>query len=122
MRNSFQRCKKLGYVVCILLLYSCNATKHLIKDDQSLLISNGIAIKYTGKVVSDKTELKSELAKQVVYNQQPNKKFMSLFRLKLGIYTMSVLKNEKRLIKKKQLEAKILTGNYTRKDTNTLVM
>ena len=107
--------------MCILLVYSCNATKHLIKDDQSLLIGNGIGVKYTGKVVSDKTELKSELAKQVVYNQQPNKKFLSLFRLKLGIYTMSILTNEKRLTKKKDLEAKILSGNYTQKDTAQLV-
>ncbi len=117
MQNSFQRCKKLGYVVCILLFYSCNATKHLIKDDQSLLIGNGIAIKYTGKVVSDKTNLKSELAKQVVYNQQPNKKFLSLFRLKLGIYTMSILKNEKRLVKKKELETKIQKGTYSKGDS-----
>ncbi|HOY40947.1 MAG TPA: hypothetical protein PLX60_03750, partial [Chitinophagales bacterium] len=103
--------------MCILLLYSCNATKHLIKDDQSLLIGNGVAVKYTGKVVSDKTDLKTEIAKQVVYNQQPNKKFMSIFRLKLGIYTLSVLKNEKRLIQKKELEAKIASGDYTKKDT-----
>lgn len=107
--------------MCILLLYSCNATKHLIKDDQSLLINNGISVKYSGKVVSDKTELKGELAKQVVYNQQPNKKFLSLFRLKLGIYTMSILTNEKRLTRKKELEAKILSGNYTQKDTAQLV-
>ncbi len=121
MQNWVQRCKKIGYVVCILLLYSCNATKHLIKDDQSLLIGNGITVKYTGKVISDKTELKDELAKQVVYNQQPNKKFLSLFRLKLGIYTMSILKNEKRLLRKKQLEDKITSGDYTRKDTAELV-
>jgi outer membrane protein insertion porin family len=121
MQNSIQRCKKIGYAVCILLLYSCNATKHLIKDDQSLLIGNGVAVKYTGKVVSDKTDLKTEIAKQVVYNQQPNKKFMSIFRLKLGIYTLSVLKNEKRLIQKKELEAKIASGDYTKKDTAELV-
>ena len=121
MQNSIQRCKKIGYAVCILLLYSCNATKHLIKDDQSLLIGNGVAVKYTGKVVSDKTDLKTEIAKQVVYNQQPNKKFMSIFRLKLGIYTLSVLKNEKRLIQKKELEAKIASGDYTKKDTTELV-
>lgn len=120
MQNSFQRCKKIGYAVCILLLYSCNATKHLIKDDQSLLTGNSVAIKYTGKVYSDKTDLKNELAKQVVYNQQPNKKFMSIFRLKLGIYTMSVLKNEKRLVRKQELEAKINTGNYTKKDSTEL--
>lgn len=120
MQNSFQRCKKIGYAVCILLLYSCNATKHLIKDDQSLLTGNSVAVKYTGKVYSDKTDLKNELAKQVVYNQQPNKKFMSIFRLKLGIYTMSVLKNEKRLVRKQELEAKINTGNYTKKDSTEL--
>ena len=120
MYNSVQRCKKIGYVVCILLLYSCSATKHLINKDQSLLVSNGISIKYSGKVISDKTELKSELARQVVYNQQPNKKFMSLFRLKLGIYTMSVLRNEKRLEKKKAIEAKIQQGNHTKKDSVTL--
>ncbi len=120
MQNSFQRCKKIGYAVCILLLYSCNATKHLIKDDQSLLTGNSVAVKYTGKVYSDKTYLKNELAKQVVYNQQPNKKFMSIFRLKLGIYTMSVLKNEKRLVRKQELEAKINTGNYTKKDSTEL--
>ncbi len=120
MQNSFQRCKKIGYAVCILLLYSCNATKHLIKDDQSLLTGNSVAVKYTGKVYSDKTDLKNELAKQVVYNQQPNKKFMSIFRLKLGIYTMSVLKNENRLVRKQELEAKINTGNYTKKDSTEL--
>ncbi len=120
MQNSFQRCKKIGYAVCILLLYSCNATKHLIKDDQSLLTGNSVAVKYTGKVYSDKTYLKNELAKQVVYNQQPNKKFMSIFRLKLGIYTMSVLKNENRLVRKQELEAKINTGNYTKKDSTEL--
>ena len=120
MQNSFQRCKKIGYAVCILLLYSCNATKHLIKDDQSLLTGNSVAVKYTGKVYSDKTYLKNELAKQVVYNQQPNKKFMSIFRLKLGIYTMPVLKNENRLVRKQELEAKINTGNYTKKDSTEL--
>lgn len=107
--------------MCILLLYSCSATKHLIKNDQSLLISNSVSVKYSGKVVSDKAELKSELAKQVVYNQQPNKKFLSLFRLKLGIYTMSVLRNEKRTNKKRQLEEKINNGNYTKSDSTTLV-
>ena len=94
MYNSVQRCKKIGYVVCILLLYSCSATKHLINKDQSLLVSNGISIKYSGKVISDKTELKSELARQVVYNQQPNKKFLGFFRLKLGLYTKNYLKNK----------------------------
>lgn len=103
--------------MCILLLYSCNATKHIIADNESLLTSNAVAVKYTGKVLSDKTELKSELAKQVVYNQQPNKKFLSLFRLKLGIYTMSVIKNEKRLKRKKQLDSLIVSGNYTKKDS-----
>ena len=117
MQNSIQRCKKLAYVVCIFLLYSCSATKHLIKDDQSLLVSNGITVKYSGKVVSDKTTLKSELAKQVVYNQQPNKKFISLFRLKLGIYTMWVLKNEKRIMKKKELETKLKENNNNPKDS-----
>lgn len=120
MQILIQRCKKIGYVVCIMLLYSCNATKHLIKDDQSLLIGNGISVKYTGKTMTDKTDLKSELAKQVVYNQQPNKKFLSLFRLKLGIYTMSVLKNEKRLQRKQELDSIIAHGNYTRKDSDEL--
>ncbi|MFN8295844.1 MAG: BamA/TamA family outer membrane protein [Chitinophagales bacterium] len=117
MQNKLQRCKKIGYVVCILLLYSCSATKRLIKDDQSLLVGNGISVKYTGKVVSDKTELKTELAKQVVYNQQPNKKFLSIFRLKLGIYTMSVLKNEKRLKRKQELDSLIAHNNYSKKDS-----
>lgn len=102
-------------------MYSCSATKHLIKDKQSLLVSNGIKIDYTGKTYSDRTELKSDLAKQVVYNQQPNNKFLSLFRLKLGIYTMSVLKNEKRLLRKKELEEKIQSGSYSRKDSTELV-
>ncbi|HQO89698.1 MAG TPA: BamA/TamA family outer membrane protein [Chitinophagales bacterium] len=84
------------------------------------MTGNSVAVKYTGKVYSDKTDLKNELAKQVVYNQQPNKKFMSIFRLKLGIYTMSVLKNEKRLVRKQELEAKINTGNYTKKDSTEL--
>ena len=101
-------------------MYSCNATKHLIKNDQSLLISNGISIKYTGKAYTEKSDLKSELAKQVVYNQQPNKKFLSLFRLKLGIYTMSVLKNEKRLKRKLELDSIINTGNYTKKQEKEL--
>ncbi|HQO32753.1 MAG TPA: BamA/TamA family outer membrane protein [Chitinophagales bacterium] len=84
------------------------------------MTGNSVAVKYTGKVYSDKTDLKNELAKQVVYNQQPNKKFMSIFRLKLGIYTMSVLKNENRLVRKQELEAKINTGNYTKKDSTEL--
>ncbi|MCC6571238.1 MAG: BamA/TamA family outer membrane protein [Chitinophagales bacterium] len=84
------------------------------------MTGNSVAVKYTGKVYSDKTYLKNELAKQVVYNQQPNKKFMSIFRLKLGIYTMSVLKNENRLVRKQELEAKINTGNYTKKDSTEL--
>jgi outer membrane protein assembly factor BamA len=120
MQNKIQRCKKIGYVVCILLLYSCNATKHLIKNDQSLLISNGISVKYTGKAITDKTTLKSELAKQVVYNQQPNSKFLSLFRLKLGIYTMSVLKNEKRFKRKLELDSIVNSGNYTKKESKEL--
>lgn len=120
MQNSFQRCKKLGYVVCIALLYSCSATKHLIKEDQSLLISNGVSIKYSSKVVSDKTTLKSELAKQVVYNQQPNKRFISLFRLKLGVYTMNILRNEKKEARKKELETKIANNTHTAKDLSKL--
>ena len=120
MQNKIQRCKKIGYVVCILLLYSCSATKHLIKKDQSLLIGNGVTIKYTGKAVSDKTSLKSELAKQVVYNQQPNKKFLSLFRMKLGIYTMSVVKNEKRLKRKLELDSIINSGKYSTKQKKEL--
>ncbi len=98
--------------MCTLLLYSCSATKHLITDNQSLLVGNAISIKYTGKVVSDKADLKSELARQVVFNQQPNKKFLSLFRLKLGIYTKSVLKNQKRLAKKQKLESNLKYNNY----------
>lgn len=120
MQILVQRCKKLGYVVCILLLYSCNATKHLIKDDQSLLIGNGIDIKYSQKYKGDKSELKSELGKQVVYNQVPNKKFISLFRLKLGIYTKSVLKNEKRLQRKNELEKKISNNQHTEKEKKEL--
>jgi outer membrane protein insertion porin family len=106
--------------VCVLLLYSCSATKHLVKDDHSLLVSNAVSIKFTGKVEADKTDLKSELAKQVVYNQQPNKKFMSMFRLKLGIYTLSVRKNEKRLAEKNDLEKKRQSGNFTSKDSVAL--
>lgn len=117
MHNLVQRCKKIGYVGCILLLYSCSATKHLIKDDQSLLTSNGVSIKSTGKIYSDKADLKSDLGKQVVYNQQPNKKFLSLFRLKLGIYTMSILRSEKKTNQKKALEQKIESGNYSKRDS-----
>ncbi len=120
MQNKLQRCKKIGYVVCILLLYSCNATKHIIDDKESLLINNTVNIKYTGKAISDKTELKSELAKQVVYNQQPNKKFLSLFRLKLGIYTMSVIKNKKRQQRKLELDSIINSGKYSEKEKREL--
>ncbi len=120
MQNKIKNCKNIGYVVCILLLYSCSATKRLLKDDQSLLIGNNISVKYTGKAISDKTVLKSELAKQVVYNQQPNKKFLSLFRLKLGIYTMSVLKNERKLKRKLELDSIINSGNYTQKNKREL--
>lgn len=86
-------------------MYSCSATKHLIKDNQSLLVSNNIDVKFTGKISGDKTSLKSELGNQVVYDQHPNKKFMSLFRLKLGMYTKSVLKNEKRVKRKLELDS-----------------
>ncbi|MFN8283981.1 MAG: BamA/TamA family outer membrane protein [Chitinophagales bacterium] len=104
------------YLCCILFLVSCNATKRILKDDQSLLISNNISVKYTGKAVEDKAALNSALGKQVVYNQQPNKKFLSLFRLKLGIYTMSVLKNEKRLKKRIALEDKVNNLTATEKE------
>ena len=108
--------KNLVYLCCILFLVSCNATKRILKEDQSLLISNNVKVKYTGKAVEDKAALNSALAKQVVYSQQPNKKFLSLFRLKLGIYTMSVLKNEKRLKKRIALEDKVNNLTATEKE------
>ncbi|MEZ5026826.1 MAG: BamA/TamA family outer membrane protein [Chitinophagales bacterium] len=111
-----QRWKKLGYVVCILILYSCSATKHLIKDNQSLLVGNAFDIKLNGKSAVDKATLKSELGQQVVFDQHPNKKFLSLFRLKLGIYTKNVLKNEKRIKHKNELDSIIASKNYTKKD------
>lgn len=117
MVNSHQRWKKIGYLVSIFLFYSCSATKHIIKNDQSLLTNNNISLKYVGKIANDKNELKSDLAKQVVYNQQPNKKFISLFRLKLGLYTMAELRNKKRLLKKEKLEEKIQSGRYSKKDS-----
>jgi phosphorylcholine metabolism protein LicD len=108
--------KNLVYLCCILFLVSCNATKRILKEDQSLLISNNVKVKYTDKAVEDKAALNSALAKQVVYSQQPNKKFLSLFRLKLGIYTMSVLKNEKRLKKRIALEDKVNNLTATEKE------
>lgn len=117
MRNIVQRCKKISYVVCILLLYSCSATKHIINEPQSLLVSNGVDIQTTGNNGIDKATLKSELAKQVVYSQQPNKKFLGFFRLKLGVFTKTYLKNEKLLNKKQALETVIKSKNYTKQDS-----
>ncbi len=97
-------------------MYSCSATKHLIKDNQSLLVSNNIDVKFTGKVNGDKTSLKSELGNQVVYDQHPNKKFMSLFRLKLGLYTKSVLKNEKRAKRKFELDSLYAINQLSKKE------
>lgn len=96
-----------------MFLYSCSATKKLLENDQSLLIANSVKITNSGKLITEKNTLKSELAKQVVYNQQPNKKFLSLFRFKLGIYTFSTLKNKKRLQRKTDIEAKIAKGTAT---------
>ena len=101
---------------CIQLLSACSATKHLIKDNQSLLVSNNIDIKFKGKVAGDKTTLKSDLSNQVVYDQHPNKKFLSLFRLKLGIYTKSVLRNEKRILRENKLDSIYSSNNYSNKE------
>ena len=120
MQNILQRCKKIGYVVCILLLYSCSATKHLINDNQSLLVGNGIDVQFQGKTVDDKATLKSELAKQVVYNQQPNKKFLGFFRLKLGLYTKNYLKNKHLIERKQSLEALINSNKFTERDSSDL--
>lgn len=101
-------------VLCALILLSgCSATKRLLEKDQSLLIANTVQLKNSGKLITEKNTLKSELGKQVVYSQQPNKKFLSLFRMKLGIYTFSTFKNKKRLTKKIELENKISNGTAT---------
>jgi outer membrane protein assembly factor BamA len=86
---------KVGFILIIFLLQACSATKHVLKDDESLLVSNQIILKIDKNSGADKAELQSNLAKQVVYNQQPNKKFLSFFRLKLGLYAMSYRKTNK---------------------------
>lgn len=60
-----------------------------------MLVGNSIDLEYTGKNIDDKALLNTDLAKQVVYNQQPNKKFLNLFRLKVGIYAASYRKRQK---------------------------
>lgn len=75
----------------------------MLNPDESLLVNNTIVLKTDNKKIVDKSELQSNLAKQVVYNQQPNKKFLSMFRLKLGLYAMAYRKNSKILEKDGEL-------------------
>lgn len=86
---------KVAILLLILTLNACSATKHVLKDDESLLVSNSIDLQYKGENIDDKASIKENLAKQVVYNQQPNKKFLNFFRLKLGIYALSYKRKQK---------------------------
>jgi outer membrane protein assembly factor BamA len=67
---------------------SCSNTKHL-RDDQSLLISNSIIIQEDNFL--DKNDMKNELKK--LARQQPNKKFIGFWRLRLSIYNAASRKN-----------------------------
>jgi len=87
----------------ITVLQSCSATKYVLKDNESLLVSNKIIFHSDIKNFEDKNKMQTDLARQVVYNQQPNKKFMNLFRLKLGLYASSYRKKN---IKKKENKKK----------------
>lgn len=80
----------------ILFLQACSATKHVLKNEESLLVANKIVLSTDIKNIDEKNDLQSDLAKQVIYNQQPNKKFMNLFRLKLGLYASSYRKKLKK--------------------------
>ena len=67
------------------LLVSCKATKYLENDD-NLLVNNKIII--NGEATkTKKTDLKTGLSK--LNNQKPNKKFLFLFRARLGFYTFA---------------------------------
>lgn len=77
-------------MVGILLLTgmnSCSNTKRLA-DDQSLLIGNSIDIREDNLL--DKNEMKNELKK--LARQQPNKRFIGFWRLRLSIYNVSTRK------------------------------
>lgn len=63
--------------------FSCKATKYL-SNDENLLTSNKIIIQGDA-TKTEKNSLKSELDK--LNNQKPNKKFLFVFRLRLGLYT-----------------------------------
>jgi outer membrane protein assembly factor BamA len=92
----FRIIANLAVILIITALQSCSATKYVLKDDESLLIANNIVLKTDIKNIDDKSEIQSGLAKQVVYNQQPNKKFLGFFRLKLGLYASSYRKKQKK--------------------------
>jgi outer membrane protein insertion porin family len=91
-----------------------------------MLVGNGIELQYSGKNIDDKALLKSELAKQVVYNQQPNKKFLNLFRLKVGIYAASYRKRQKlqtrqEMILKNDPDAKPISEKQKKKLANSFL-
>ncbi|HNC65154.1 MAG TPA: hypothetical protein PKY92_09990, partial [Chitinophagales bacterium] len=79
----------------IVALQSCRATKYVLKDNESLLVANKIMLHSDIKNIDDKSKMQTDLARQVIYNQQPNKKFMNFFRLKLGLYAASYRKKNK---------------------------
>lgn len=75
----------ISIAICLNALLSCKATKYL-ESDQHLLINNKIIIEGSENKTR-KTELKTGLSK--LNNQKPNKKFLFLFRARLGFYTFA---------------------------------
>jgi len=67
---------------------SCSNTKRLA-DNQSLLTGNGVVIDEDNLL--DKNEMKNELKK--LARQQPNKKFLGLWRLRLSVYNVATRKD-----------------------------
>jgi outer membrane protein insertion porin family len=93
-KKSIYAYTKVSFILLILILQACSATKHVLDEEQTLLVGNNIILNTTKKEFADKAEIQSQLAKQVIYSQQPNKKFLSMFRLKLGLYAMSYKKTK----------------------------
>ena len=75
-------------VMILMGMNSCSNTKHLT-ENQSLLISNAIVIEEDNFL--DKNEMKNELKK--LARQQPNKKFLGFWRLRLSMYNAASRKN-----------------------------
>ncbi|NNC95249.1 MAG: BamA/TamA family outer membrane protein [Chitinophagales bacterium] len=77
-------------VFLIFTVSSCSNTKQLA-EDQALLVSNKVNVESKEKIVK-KREIKDNLNNLPI--QEPNKKLLSLFRLKLWFFTVANRKNE----------------------------